>query len=76
MQEAGSIVYFIILYFVLMVLLPAKVLRLPFGKKQTADSVVKALVVSYTVCISWVYALALFHIYNRWTLILALVLTL
>lgn len=76
MQEAGSIIYFIILYLVLMVLLPAKVLRLPLGKRQTADSVVKALLVSYTVIISCVYALALFHIYNRYTLILALVLIL
>lgn len=76
MQEAGSIAYFIILYLVLMVFLPAKVLRLPFGKRQAADSVVKALLVSYTVCISWVYALALLHIYNRYTLVLALVLTL
>lgn len=76
MQEAGSFIYFIILYLVLMVLLPAKVLRLPFGKKQAADSVVKALLVSYTVCTSWVYALALLHIYNRYTLVLAIVLTL
>lgn len=76
MQDAGSIIYFIILYFVLMVLLPVKVLRLPMGKKQTAESVVKALLVSYTVCVSCVYALALLHIYNRYTLILALLLTL
>ena len=75
MQEIGSIIYFVILYILLMVVLPAKVLRLPLGRKQIADSTVKALLVSYTVCVSWVYALALLHIYNRYTLIAALILT-
>lgn len=76
MQEIGSIIYFLILYLFLMVFLPAKVLRLPMGRRQIADSAVKALLVSYTVCISLVYGLGLLHIYNRYTLILGVVLTL
>lgn len=76
MQEIGSFLYFMILYLLLMVFLPAKVLKLPMGRKQIADSTVKALLVSYTVCISWVYALGLLHIYNRYTLIISLLLTL
>ncbi len=76
MQEMGSTLYFLILYLFFMVLLPAKVLRLPMGRKQIADSTVKALLVSYTVCISLVYALGLLHIYNRYTLILGIILTL
>lgn len=75
MQDIGSIVYFGILYLVLMVFVPAKILRLPFGRKQTVDSMIKALMVSYTVCISWVYLLGLLHIYNRYTLIIGLVIT-
>jgi len=57
MQEIGSTLYFLILFLFLMVLLPAKVLRLPMGRKQFVDSTVKALLVSYTVCISLVYVL-------------------
>lgn len=76
MQETGSIIYFLIIYLFLMVFLPAKVLRLPLGRKQIADSAVKAMLVSYTVCISLVYGLGLLHIYNRYTLILGLVFTL
>lgn len=75
MQDIGSIVYFVILYFVLMVLIPAKILKLPFGRKQAVDSMLKGLLVSYTVCISWVYALGLLHIYNKYTLIAALIAT-
>lgn len=76
MQETGSLLYFLIIYFLLMVLIPAKALRLPMGKGQFADSAVKALLVGNTVCISWVYGLGLLHIYNRYTLIIGLVLTL
>lgn len=75
MQDIGSIVYFVAFYFVLMVLIPAKLLKLPLGRKQAADSMVKAMLVSYTVCISWVYALGLLHIYNKYTLIIGLILT-
>lgn len=75
MQEIGSVLYFLILYFLLMVLIPVKVLRLPVGKGQKADSIVKGLLVSNTVCISWVYGLGLLHIYNRYTLIIGLILT-
>ncbi len=75
MQEAGSILYFVVLYFLLMVLVPAKLLKLPVGRRQIADSGIKALLVSYTVCISWVYALGLLHIYNKYTLIAGLILT-
>lgn len=76
MQEIGSFLYFMILYLLLMVFLPAKVLKFPMGRKQIADSTVKALLVSYTVCISWVYALGLLHLYNRYTLVMGLLLTL
>lgn len=76
MQELGSFIYFLVLYFLVMVFLPAKVLRLSMGGKQMADSAVKALIASYTVCISWVYVLGLLHIYNRYTLIIGLLLTL
>lgn len=76
MQEAGSIAYFLIFYFALMVFLPAKALGLPFGKKQGAESVAKALLASYSVCISWVYVLAFLHIYTGYTLAAALLLTL
>lgn len=76
MQEIGSTLYFLILFLFLMVLLPAKVLRLPMGRKQFVDSTVKALLVSYTVCISLVYVLGLLHIYNRYTLIMGIILTL
>ncbi len=76
MQEIGSVLYFLIIYFLLMVLIPVKVLRLPMGKGQLADSVVKALLAGNTVCISWVYALGLLHIYNRYTLFIGLILTL
>lgn len=75
MQEIGSVLYFLILYFLLMVLIPVKVLRLPVGRGQKADSMVKGLLVSNTVCISWVYGLGLLHIYNRYTLIIGLILT-
>lgn len=75
MQEIGSVIYFLIIYFLLIVLIPAKVLRLPMGRKQFADSAIKALLVGNTVCISWVFALGLLHIYNVYTLILALILT-
>ncbi len=76
MQNIGSILYFLIFYILLMIAIPVKVLKLPFGRKQMADSMVKALLVSYTVVISCVYLLALFHIYNRYTLIVALLFTL
>ena len=76
MQEIGSIIYFLIIYLFLMIALPVKVLRLPLGKGQTLDSAVKALLVSYTVCISLVYGLGLLHIYNRYTLFLGIILTL
>lgn len=75
MQDIGSIVYFVAFYFVLMVLIPAGLLKLPLGRKHAADSMVKAMLVSYTVCISWVYALGLLHIYNKFTLIISLILT-
>ena len=57
MLEVSSMLYFIIFYIVLLVLTPMKILRLPLGKKQTADSIWKAVMVSYTVCISLVYVL-------------------
>lgn len=75
MQEIGSVLYFLAIYFLLIILIPAKVLRLPMGRRQIADSMVKALLAGNTVCISWVYALGLLHIYNRYTLILGLILT-
>lgn len=75
MQEIGSILYFLVLYLLLMVLIPAKLLRLPLGRKQIVDSSVKALLVSNTVYISWVYILGLLHIYNKYTLIISLILT-
>jgi hypothetical protein len=75
MLEVSSMLYFIIFYIVLLVLTPMKILRLPLGKKQTADSIWKAVMVSYTVCISLVYVLGLLHIYNRFTLAAGLILT-
>ncbi len=75
MQDIGSILYFGAFYLLLMVLIPAKLLKLPLKRGQIADSAVKALLVSYTVCISLVYALGLLHIYNRYTLIAGLVIT-
>ncbi len=75
MQEIGSILYFLLFYIVLLVLAPVKILKLPLGKKQTADSLWKAVMVSYTVCISLVYGLGLLHLYNRFTLAAGLILT-
>ena len=44
MLEVSSMLYFIIFYIVLLVLTPMKILRLPLGKKQTADSIWKAVI--------------------------------
>lgn len=76
MQEIGYLLYFLIFYGVLMIIVPAKVLRLPLRGRGAVDSIVKSLLVSYTVLISLVYALALLHIYNRVTLWIGVILTL
>lgn len=75
---ADSILYFIqfsFFYFLYLVFIPAKVMKLPLTGKGVGENIIKAMAASHVVIISWVYLLGICHIYYTGTLVLAIVIT-
>lgn len=70
-----SILYFIqftCFYFLYIIFIPAKVMRLKLSGKRAGENVIKAMIVSHVAIISCVYLLGLLHIYNTATLVISL----
>ncbi|MBD5464959.1 MAG: glycosyltransferase family 39 protein [Lachnospiraceae bacterium] len=70
-----SILYFIqftCFYFLYIIFIPAKVMKLKLSGKRAGENVIKAMIVSHVVLISCVYLLGLLHIYNTATLVIIL----
>lgn len=72
---ADSIRYFIqfsFFYFLFLIFIPAKVMKLKLSGKDAVENMLKAMISSHVVVISCVYFLGIFHIYNTVTLVIAL----
>lgn len=70
-----SILYFIqftCFYFLYIIFIPAKVMKLKLSGKKAGENVIKAMIASHVVLISCVYLLGLLHIYNTATLVISL----
>lgn len=70
-----SILYFIqftCFYFLYIIFIPAKVMKLKLSGKRAGENVIKAVIVSHVAIISCVYLLGLLHIYNTATLVISL----
>lgn len=70
-----SILYFIqftCFYFLYIIFIPAKVMKLRLSGRKAGENVIKAMIASHVVLISCVYLLGLLHIYNTVTLVISL----
>lgn len=73
---ADSILYFVqftCFYFLYIIFIPAKVMKLKLSGRNAGENAIKALIASHAVIISCVYLLGLLHIYNMGTLIISIV---
>lgn len=73
---ADSILYFVqftCFYFLYIIFIPAKVMKLKLSGREAGENVIKALIASHVTIISCVYLLGLLHIYNAATLIISIV---
>ncbi len=72
---ADSILYFVqftFFYFLYIIFIPAKVMRLKLSGREAGENVIKALIASHVTIISCVYLLGLLHIYNTVTLVISI----
>ncbi|MBD5545131.1 MAG: glycosyltransferase family 39 protein [Lachnospiraceae bacterium] len=73
---ADSILYFVqftCFYFLYIIFIPAKVMKLKLSGREAGENAIKAVIASHVTIISSVYLLGLLHIYHTATLVITIV---